>query len=162
MKNQKRIVFFVGLIVVITIAIQFYWNYVQYKNNKQQVINEIQIALDNSVDTYYTELSKETMFAYAYESDKKNLNVSSITTEVTSSTITSMRSDTLVKETPKTREEIEEISKKVREKTFESFLRLDSLNGTNQTVKSINIFRGKQQIDSLESLGDAVIKVVMA
>ena len=60
MKNQNKIVFFIGLIVMITITIQFYWNHLQYKDNKQQVINEIQTSLDNAIDTYYIELSKMT------------------------------------------------------------------------------------------------------
>lgn len=161
MKNQNRIVFFVGIIVLLTIVIQFYWNYVQYKNNRQQVENEIQISLDNAVDNYYTELSKETMFAYAYESEKKDTNALNSLSEV-SSRITSMRSDTLVKGKPKTGQEIEKLSKHVKERTFKSFLMLDSINDTNQDINSIGIFRGKQQIDSLDFLGDAVIKVVMA
>lgn len=72
MKNQNRIVFFVGLIVLLTIVIQLYWNYVQYKNNKQQVENEIQISLDNAVDNYYAELSKKTVFGTYYEYEEQD------------------------------------------------------------------------------------------
>lgn len=76
MKNQNKIVFFVGIIVLLTIVVQLYWNYIQYKNNRQQVENEIQIALDNAVDNYYTELSKKTVFGtfYQYEQQDSILN----------------------------------------------------------------------------------------
>lgn len=70
MKNQNRIIFFIGVIVIVTIAIQFYWNHLQYKDNKQQVINEIQTSLDNAIDTYYNELSKITSFKLVFHQDK--------------------------------------------------------------------------------------------
>src|SRR5690554_2519066 len=69
MKNQNKIVFFIGLIVMMTIAIQFYWNHIQYKDNKQQVTNEIQAALDNAIDTYYNELSKMTRIELVFQED---------------------------------------------------------------------------------------------
>lgn len=71
MKNQSKVVFFIGLIVVITIAIQFYWNYIQYKNNKQQVVNDVQFVLDNTVESYYTDLSKESVI-YVFQQDTLN------------------------------------------------------------------------------------------
>lgn len=78
MKNQNRIVFFIGLIVLLTIVIQFYWNYIQYKNNKQQVENEIQISLDNAVDNYYTELSKKTIFGAYYQYEEQDSTLSDV------------------------------------------------------------------------------------
>lgn len=52
MKHQQRIVNFIALIVILTIGIQVYWNFIQYKTNRRQVINEIQNALDESVTNY--------------------------------------------------------------------------------------------------------------
>ena len=46
-----------------TISIQFYWNYKNYEQNKQRVLNEIQISLDNSIEAYYINLSKKNHFA---------------------------------------------------------------------------------------------------
>src|SRR5690606_21546034 len=60
-KQGKQIVYIIGLIVLVTITIQFYWNYTQYNINKQQVVNEVQISLDNAVETYYTEISKNSI-----------------------------------------------------------------------------------------------------
>ena len=61
MKKLNKIIYIIGIIVLITISIQFYWNYLQYNINKKQVVNEVQISLDNAVNTYYTELSKESL-----------------------------------------------------------------------------------------------------
>ena len=41
---------------MITIAIQFYWNYINYKNNRTELINQIQLSLDNSIDAYYGDM----------------------------------------------------------------------------------------------------------
>lgn len=43
--------------------VQFYWNYKNYEQNKQRVLNEIQISLDNSIEEYYVDFSKENHFA---------------------------------------------------------------------------------------------------
>lgn len=47
MKQQQKTVNFIALIVIITIGIQAYWNYIQYANNRILVINEIQNILNN-------------------------------------------------------------------------------------------------------------------
>jgi signal transduction histidine kinase len=46
-KQQQKTVNFIALIVIITIGIQAYWNYIQYANNRILVINEIQNILNN-------------------------------------------------------------------------------------------------------------------
>ena len=51
--NYKRILYFIGLVILITLSIQVYWNYRNYQIGKQQLINEVQISLDNAVDQYY-------------------------------------------------------------------------------------------------------------
>lgn len=203
MKNQKRIVFFVGLIVIITIAIQFYWNYVQYKNNKQQVINEIQISLDNAVDNYYTELSKKTVFGafYEYEEEEEEEdsilnNVSYNRDEITpnsylevislpedsipfkkinpkdikeitvkknfSITSVSISEDTIIKKRPQLDERLDEISKNIREKALKSLGQIDSLDGKKRTVKSISFHLGKEEVDSINSLENAAMKIVVS
>ena len=49
--------------IVLTIAVQLYWNYNNYLDNKQRVKNEIQNSLDTAIDEYYTDLSKSNFFA---------------------------------------------------------------------------------------------------
>ena len=57
-KKYRYIIWFIFITIVLTIAAQFYWNYNNYKINKQHVINEIQISLDNSLEEYYANLTK--------------------------------------------------------------------------------------------------------
>ncbi|WP_241148065.1 hypothetical protein [Lacinutrix jangbogonensis] len=56
----RSILYFIILIVISTIAIQVYWNYKNYQTNKQQLVNDVQVSLDNAVNTYYENLAKKT------------------------------------------------------------------------------------------------------
>lgn len=65
MKSKKYnwILYFITATIITTIAVQFYWNYKNYQQNKQRVMNEIQISLDNAVEQYFADLSKKNYFA---------------------------------------------------------------------------------------------------
>lgn len=52
-RNYKRILYFIGTVILITLCIQVYWNYRNYQTGKQQLINEVQISLDKAVEQYY-------------------------------------------------------------------------------------------------------------
>ena len=58
-KKYKWILYFIVITIISTIAIQFYWNYKNYEENKQQVANEIQLSLDNAIEEYFAKLAKE-------------------------------------------------------------------------------------------------------
>jgi len=62
-KKQHWSLYFITATVVLTIAVQLYWNYNNYVDNKQRVKNEIQSSLDTAIDEYYTDLSKSNFFA---------------------------------------------------------------------------------------------------
>jgi signal transduction histidine kinase len=55
---QKNIVYFIAVIILVTLFIQAYWNVKNYEANKITVNNEVLAALNNSVDAYYTNLAK--------------------------------------------------------------------------------------------------------
>lgn len=54
-KNYKYILFFISITIIATISLQIYWNIKNYAENKQRLINDVQIAFDNSVEHYYAE-----------------------------------------------------------------------------------------------------------
>ncbi|QEE50811.1 HAMP domain-containing histidine kinase [Flavobacterium alkalisoli] len=56
--NQTRVVYFIGIVIMITLSIQAYWNAKNYSVNKAVLTNEVLSALNNSVDTYYTNVIK--------------------------------------------------------------------------------------------------------
>jgi signal transduction histidine kinase len=62
--NYKLVVYFIGIIIVITIAVQFYWNYREYQINKQHLISKVQLSLDNSLETYFANLTKSGIITF--------------------------------------------------------------------------------------------------
>jgi len=62
-KQQQKTVYFIALIVVWTIGIQAYWNYIQYTNNRMLVINEIQNILDKVLNDYTKEHTQKSSIA---------------------------------------------------------------------------------------------------
>jgi hypothetical protein len=58
-KKYQRIFYLITATIITTIAVQFYWNYKNYEENKRQVTNEIQLSLDNAIEEYFAKLAKE-------------------------------------------------------------------------------------------------------
>lgn len=73
--NDKRyqwILYAIVAVIISTIAIQVYWNFKNYRNNKQQLVNDVQSSLDNAVEKYYTNLAKEQTYGFAFRSSLKD------------------------------------------------------------------------------------------
>jgi len=71
-RNYRAILYFISSVIIITLAIQVYWNYKNYQSGKQQFINDIQTSLDNAVSIYYeNEAAQNTM---GFFSNSKNPN----------------------------------------------------------------------------------------
>lgn len=62
-KNYKYILIFISITVLATIALQVFWNIKNYRENKVQLIKEVQTAFDNSIEYYYVEDSKNDFVA---------------------------------------------------------------------------------------------------
>lgn len=57
-KKYHWIFYFIAATIIVTITIQFYWNYKNFEENKRQVTNEIQLSLDNAIEEYFSSLAK--------------------------------------------------------------------------------------------------------
>ncbi|MCG1036092.1 sensor histidine kinase [Polaribacter sargassicola] len=58
-KKYKWIFYLITATIVATIAVQFYWNYKNYEENKIRISNEVQLSLDNAIEEYYAKLAKD-------------------------------------------------------------------------------------------------------
>ena len=75
-KKYNWILYLITTTIVLTIVVQFYWNYKNFQENKKRVANEIQISLDNAVEEYFSTLSKNNFFAFlTSDSIKINRNI---------------------------------------------------------------------------------------
>ena len=73
-QKYKWILYLIVITIITTIAIQFYWNFKNYEENKQRVANEIQLSLDNAVEEYYSSLAKSNFFSILKNDDEQTLN----------------------------------------------------------------------------------------
>ncbi len=191
MKNQNKILIIISLIVLITISVQLYWNYIQYENNKQQVENEIQIALDNAVDNYYTELSKKTVFGTFYEYDKDSINqqevnlpnetveaiafaqpdlssedpnsINSVESKKNNEfTSITIQEDTMIMGSSMMDYNLDEISQKIQKSSMNALKDIDSINGRKRKIKSITFYQGQKTIDSVSKLNEEVMKIIVS
>ena len=58
-RHYKSILYFIGIVILVTLAMQVYWNYKNYQVGKLQLITDVQTSLDKALDDYYTQLAKE-------------------------------------------------------------------------------------------------------
>ena len=63
--------YIIVIVILSTIGIQVYWNYKNYQTNKQQLVNDVQVSLDNAVDRYYADLAERSAFGFAIESNSR-------------------------------------------------------------------------------------------
>ena len=75
-QKYKWILYLIVITIITTIAIQFYWNFKNYEENKQRVANEIQLSLDNAVEEYYSSLAKSNFFSILKNDDDDEQTVS--------------------------------------------------------------------------------------
>lgn len=74
--KQYRIIFYIIVVTIVaTIGVQLYWNYQNYKENKQRVSNEILLSLNNTVESYYSGLSKKNFFSIVSDSNAKGFSI---------------------------------------------------------------------------------------
>ena len=60
MNEQKYrwLLYVIVTTIFLTIVVQCHWNYKNYLLNKQNFTNQVQLSLDNALDTYYAELAE--------------------------------------------------------------------------------------------------------
>ena len=66
--NYSRILYFISVVILITIGVQGYWGYKNYLQEKQQLITDVQTSLDKAVDSYYTSLAKDNTLEFISDS----------------------------------------------------------------------------------------------
>ena len=65
--KYKYILVFITITILATIGLQIFWNIKNFKENRIQLIKEVQTAFDNSIEYYYVEDSKNDFMAFVDE-----------------------------------------------------------------------------------------------
>jgi two-component system phosphate regulon sensor histidine kinase PhoR len=57
-KKHNWILYLITATIITTIAVQVYWNYKNFEQNKQHVSNEIQLSFNTAIEEYFASLAK--------------------------------------------------------------------------------------------------------
>jgi len=151
-KNFSHLVYFIAITIAITLAIQLYWNLEHYKTNKQRLINEVQISLDNSVEAYYANLAKNDIFTFI-----------DMSTTDTSKTENKSFWKTLKSDTSFIDIAIDSAHFKTNVRGFTHILDSSkNISKIRSSLSSISVLQGKNAIDSAHNLKKLASKLVLS
>lgn len=140
----QNILYFIIATIVLTLAVQVYWNYKNYEKNLQSFQNDVQISLDNALENYYATLAEENHMTFidldAKNSSPENI-IKMLNTEKMDSLAISIEDDM-----GKNYDSITQIIKSGSEERALTY----SKNGTKLT--NLKIIRGKKAADSIKLL----------
>ncbi len=74
-KRYRLILYVIVFVILGTISIQVYWNYKNYLTNKQQLVNDVQTSLDNSVEKYYTSLAEQNTIGFSFKATTDTVGI---------------------------------------------------------------------------------------
>lgn len=71
MKKWNNYIFYlIGSTLLLAVGVQSYWNYKNYKENKQRITNEIQQTLNDAVEEYYAVQAKKNTLSIVSNNEK--------------------------------------------------------------------------------------------
>ncbi|MGJ8683579.1 MAG: sensor histidine kinase [Nonlabens sp.] len=63
-KSYRYLLYLISAVIAVTLAIQVYWNYKNYKESERQLKTDLQTALDQSVEDYFTLRAKSNTISF--------------------------------------------------------------------------------------------------
>lgn len=163
MKSRyETIIYFIAATILVTIGIQVYWNYIHYKANRVELINQVQTSLDNGVEAYYAEMAKShvvnisTTDSLEMGNDRLKMIINSFKTD---SVVHHARIDRKIVSQPSDKRFIEEYTLKTKagNKEFVGVIRLDTMHRINELASKI-IFSITNDILDFEKLSIILAK----
>ncbi|PWH82134.1 two-component sensor histidine kinase [Algibacter marinivivus] len=142
MNEQKYrwVLYLIITTTVLTIVVQCYWNYKNYLLNKQNFVNQVQLSLDNALDTYYAELA-----------ESNNMTIIETDSIAFSHNFKELKTDSVIRD-------IKHDLRSVDIKSISGYTQFtDSSNGYHFSndknhISKIKVIRGKKASDSIKLL----------
>lgn len=63
-RKYTSILYAIIITIVVTIAVQLYWNFKEYERNKDHLVSKVQLSLDNSVEAYFANLTRSGIITF--------------------------------------------------------------------------------------------------
>lgn len=150
-KKHSWILYLISVTITTTIAVQFYWNYKNYEQNKQRILNEIQLSLDNAVEQYYSDLSKKNFLTIVRPKDTaKKVSITSIKFNSDNKKELKQATDSLLILSENI---INKFDKKIENIKLKKATKKDKKKGAylkNIKANKVKVFKGKKAADSLK------------
>ncbi|MEE1898590.1 HAMP domain-containing sensor histidine kinase [Flavobacterium rakeshii] len=156
--SQTRLIYFIGIVILITLSIQAYWNVKNYKANKVVLTNEVLSGLNNSIDAYYADLVKTDIKGRA-STDTTSGERRTITIEATSDENLDELLDSL-----KTKYKFEDSDMVFAQSGMGDNRNITITSETEAGTKGLNTILGHNimPIDSLTQLTEMASKIVVS
>ena len=160
-----------------TIGLQVFWNIKNYKENKIQLINEVQTAFDNSIEFYYVEDSKNDFVAIVGNDSMvskddffENLKLDTVFKKQTTKNKDSLPQKNTIEATTVELQSIEyheEHDEKTEKNKVQKFskneVKLEKVLPKNpKDISSITIIKGEKASDSISNLKNLVNKIIIS
>ncbi len=167
-KNYNYLLVFISITVLATIALQIFWNIKNYKENRIQLIKEVQTAFDNSIEYYYLEDSKNDFVAIVGNDSLvskddffENLKFDKVFNKLTNDEAKSNDATTVELESIEFQEESgQKVEKTTLPKTLIKEQKIRSKNPSD--ISSITILKGKKASDSISKIKNLVNKIIIS
>ncbi len=148
MKRQrfKWELFFIAISIIATLGLQIYWNIKNFQEAKERIINEVQIALDLSVEQYFATISKQKIITVLRSNHSSNNDSILVNNKILDSITIKQKSHNKTKITKDTKINT---NIKVQVKSVQA-TKLNFSSANN--ISSIKIYKNKKQADTITDL----------
>lgn len=164
MKSRRYtfILVLITLTIITTIGIQIFWNINNYAENKNRLINDVQLAFDNGIENYYTEDARNNYVAFV--SDLRTPHSGFVDHVIQDSLLSKEMSGYGKKKKAKVSNISSKISfKHAREEIKIKDIKSIEVRGEPDKNKSdITIIRGKTAVDSVSKMKDLLNKIIIS
>lgn len=163
-KNYKSILLFITITILATIGLQIYWNIKNYAENERRLINDVQLAFDNSIEHYYTEDAKNSVMSFIGNDSVKASDFFEKAFSDTAFTNSIPGRKHPVEKRTKTFAKIfstnDSAVPRLKGKTSAIVFEKNKINPVQ--ITSVNIIRGKKAADSISKIKNFTNKIIVS
>lgn len=163
-KNYNYILLFITITILATISLQIYWNIKNYAENERRLINDVQVAFDNSIEHYYAEDAKNNVMSFISNDSTKDPNFIENTIKDTA----------FINNIPGRKHSIEKrtkafvtafsmndsMTKNLKDST--NSIRFAQKETRPNQITSVRVIRGKKAADSLSKIENFTNKIIIS
>lgn len=164
LKNYNYILLFITITILATISLQIYWNIKNYAENERRLINDVQVAFDNSIEHYYAEDAKNNVMSFISNDSLKDPNFIENTFKDTAFTNNIPRRKHSIEKRTKAFATAFSINDSLTKKSSDNTnsIRLKVKKTRANQITSVQVIRGKRAADSLSKIENFTNKIIVS